>query len=124
MKKVIAKFLSPDRVVGIIKKMTAAMEPADALRYLFSVDKGIYALEGEASVRYGNGLHTKHRHINYHRFFIENLKPGQKVLEIGSGNGALDKYRFDELEKELARAGLKIEKIRANWGEYWLKACV
>ena len=234
MKKIIAKIISPERVIGLLKKTISGMESKDALRYLFTIDRGLYSLEGQTSVRYGRGVHTKHRHINYHQFFISNLKEGQKVLDIGCGNGVLDKdmadhvadikitgieltqsnyeaavknnshpniqyinadaltlelsdkfnviilsnvlehiedrinflkrlaakyrpeyflirvpmyerdwriplqqelgldyfldathyieYRFDELESELGKAGLKIETIKTNWGEYWLKA--
>jgi 2-polyprenyl-3-methyl-5-hydroxy-6-metoxy-1,4-benzoquinol methylase len=31
-------------------------------------------------------------------------------------------YRFEELEKELGEAGLKIETVKIGWGEYRVKA--
>lgn len=61
----------------------------NALRFLFELDSRLYALQGKTSIRYDKGVHTKHRHINYHQFFIKNLKQGDRVLDIGSGNGFL-----------------------------------
>ena len=49
----------------------------------------MYILEGDESVRYGKGIHTKHRHIKYHDFFINNIEDGVRVLDVGCGNGAL-----------------------------------
>ena len=34
-------------------------------------------------------LHPKHRLIKYHAFFIDNVKKGDTVLDIGCGNGVL-----------------------------------
>src|SRR3990172_5138324 len=61
----------------------------DALIFLLGLDRQIYALTGQESIRYGNGIHTKHRHINYHDFFIKNTDPGKIILDIGCGNGLL-----------------------------------
>ena len=63
--------------------------PSDALRLLFDIDDRLYQMEGRASIRYGNGLHTKHKHTRYHDFFIQNIKSGSRVLDVGCGNGAL-----------------------------------
>lgn len=34
-------------------------------------------------------LHPKHRIMNYHAFFVDNVDEGDTVLDIGCGNGAL-----------------------------------
>ena len=34
-------------------------------------------------------LHPKHRIMNYHAFFVDNVNDGDTVLDIGCGNGAL-----------------------------------
>lgn len=41
-------------------------------------------------------LHPKHRLMNYHKFFIDNVDSGDIVLDIGCGNGALS---FDIAKK-------------------------
>ncbi|ODS41486.1 MAG: hypothetical protein A7315_06025 [Candidatus Altiarchaeales archaeon WOR_SM1_79] len=64
--------------------------PKKTLEFLFELENRLYSLEGRASVEYGNGIHTKHKHINYHKFFIKNLNPGECVLDIGCGNGCMD----------------------------------
>jgi 2-polyprenyl-3-methyl-5-hydroxy-6-metoxy-1,4-benzoquinol methylase len=35
------------------------------------------------------GLHPKHAIMNYHQFFLDNIASGDKVLDIGCGNGAV-----------------------------------
>ena len=36
-----------------------------------------------------DGLHPKHRIMNYHKFFVDNISESDTVLDIGCGNGAL-----------------------------------
>ena len=36
-----------------------------------------------------DGLHPKHRIMNYHKFFMDNVNENDTVLDIGCGNGAL-----------------------------------
>ena len=61
----------------------------ESLRFLLEIDRELYTLLGVASVRYGSGTHTKHKHIGYHDFFVKNIEPGSRVLDIGCGNGLL-----------------------------------
>ena len=59
--------------------------PADeALRFLFRLDAALYPLQGEKAVEYGGGIHTKHRHMRYHDFFVDRVRPGERVLDIGA----------------------------------------
>jgi len=41
-----------------------------------------------ASVAEG-GIHPKHRLMNYHQFFVDNIDDGDTVLDVGCGNGFL-----------------------------------
>ncbi len=36
-----------------------------------------------------SGLHPKHKILNYHQFFLDNVKPADRVLDIGCGHGAV-----------------------------------
>lgn len=64
--------------------------PADeALRLLFRMDNALYSWQGTYAVKYGDGTHTKHRHMNYHDFFVARVHAGEHVLDIGCGIGAV-----------------------------------
>lgn len=78
-----------EALTSLIRASIRQTSPKETLKFLFELENRLYALEGQASIAYGNGIHTKHRHINYHQFFIKNLKPGERVLDIGCGNGFL-----------------------------------
>ena len=41
---------------------------------LFDLDNRLYHAEGDLSVAYGGGLHSKHRHIRYYDFFSARFK--------------------------------------------------
>ena len=36
-----------------------------------------------------DGLHPKHRLMDYHQWFIQQVNPGWHILDVGCGNGAL-----------------------------------
>ncbi len=71
------------------KKRAARLSSDQALRFLFGIDQRLYAEMGKHAVRYGRGVHTKHRHMNYHRFFSQRIDSDERVLDIGCGIGAV-----------------------------------
>lgn len=91
--KRVARFLPTTEVenliISVLAERTQKLPPDEALRFLFRLDKTLYQQQGQQAVRYGDGLHTKHRHIGYHQFFIDRIQPEDRVLDIGCGLGAL-----------------------------------
>jgi SAM-dependent methyltransferase len=48
-----------------------------------------YAAVDRAAIAYDDGVHAKHRLTRYHDFFVERVRPGERVLDVGSGKGEL-----------------------------------
>ena len=94
-----------------IRARTNKLTPAEALRLLFNLDAKLYTLQGRLAVAYGNGLHTKHRHTRYHDIFSERVSPGECVLDIGCGNGAL---AYDLAEKGALVTGIDLSEVNIH----------
>jgi ubiquinone/menaquinone biosynthesis C-methylase UbiE len=56
---------------------------------LVRLEASFYPLLGRKAAAYNGGVHTKHRHTRYHEFFTGRIGPGERVLDIGCGIGAL-----------------------------------
>lgn len=54
-----------------------------------------------------NALHPKHRLMNYHQFFVENIRPSDTVLDIGCGGGHV---AFDIAQKAKEVIGIDIDQ--------------
>lgn len=76
-------------VVSLIKATALRVEPASALRFLLEIEANLYPLQGRLAVAYGEGEHVKHRLTSYHDFFVNRVAKGQRVLDIGCGEGDL-----------------------------------
>jgi|GEM_PF-375464 len=72
-----------------LTKYAKSLSPEESLKFLCNLEKKIYGIMGEQSIKYGKGIHTKHKHIKYHDFFINNIEDNKKILDIGCGYGAL-----------------------------------
>ena len=59
------------------------------LKFLLHLDSILYELIPQEAIRYNGGIHPKHRLTDYHKFFIENVEEGERVLDIGCGSGEL-----------------------------------
>lgn len=75
--------------VRIFLALIAGKPPNKAMKALLLVDEDVSTFINWVAVRYDGGLHVKHRLMRYHDFFTERVKVGERVLDIGCGNGAL-----------------------------------
>ena len=77
------------RLVQAALHAAASQTPKDALRELLTIDSDVSGLIDQTALAYGDGVHVKHRLMRYHDFFVERLAPGERVLDIGCGYGAV-----------------------------------
>lgn len=76
-------------MMRVLDRRIEQSAPADALRTMFELDKILYKREGEQAIAYEGGVHSKHRHLQYHRFFTSNVNATDRVLDLGCGKGEL-----------------------------------
>ncbi|MEM9773557.1 MAG: class I SAM-dependent methyltransferase [Chloroflexota bacterium] len=76
-------------ILNLGHRVLAILPPKWLITTLFRLDRILYYLQQQAAIRYGDGLHPKHRLINYHQFFINRVSADDTVLDIGCGVGAL-----------------------------------
>lgn len=63
--------------------------PESALKRLFGLADDLDRLISERATAYGHGVNPKHRLTGYHAFFVSNIAPGARVLDLGCGIGEL-----------------------------------
>lgn len=101
-----------DFVWKVITKRVNSLSPDEALRFLFHLDSRLYTLEGKKAVEYDNGFHPKHRHTCYHEFFVARVLPGQRVLDLGCGNGAVAYDLVIKAGVDVVGIDLSVENIK------------
>ncbi|MFM9995473.1 MAG: glycosyltransferase [Phycisphaerales bacterium] len=72
-----------------IRGFARRLAPRPRAEFVAAIDAPIYALQGQAAVEAEGGLHPKHRLMGYHDFFVGRIRPGERVIDLGSGVGAL-----------------------------------
>ncbi len=82
----------------------------DGLQRIFTIKDKLDWVINERAIQYGGGIHPKHVLTKYHDFFIERIKNGDKVLDVGCGNGvvALD---IASQRKESTIIGIDINSL-------------
>ena len=61
----------------------------NGIKRIFEIKDKLDWIINERAIKYGKGIHPKHRLTNYHDFFIERVKDGDRVLDVGCGNGVV-----------------------------------
>ena len=77
------------RLVQLVLHAMTRLRPEAAMRELLQIDTDVTGLINEKAIDYGGGVHVKHRLMRYHDFFVDRVRAGERVLDIGSGNGAV-----------------------------------
>ena len=75
--------------VLLLEAAEKTRHPASGLRELMFLDERLYDHLNLTAISYEGGIHPKHRLMDYHRFFIDRIKKGEKVLDVGCGNGTV-----------------------------------
>ena len=65
------------------------LPPLERARFLMALDSAVYPMHGESAIAANDQLHPKHRLMGYHDFFVQRVTPGERVIDLGSGVGAL-----------------------------------
>lgn len=67
-----------------------SVAPEKAVRIICASQDVLHAALSQAAIKYEpTGLHPKHRIMHYHDFFVKRVMPGDKVLDVGCGVGAV-----------------------------------
>jgi SAM-dependent methyltransferase len=67
----------------------ARLETRTALRKLYGLDDLVRGRIDLLAIDLDGGVHAKHRIMRYHDFFVEHVRAGERVLDVGCGKGEL-----------------------------------
>lgn len=84
------------------------------LKLFLGLDNYCYKLISKLAILENNGIHPKHRIMNYHQFFVDNIKKGDRILDVGCGNGAV---AYDLSRKAESVLGIDINEENINYAK-------
>jgi len=77
------------------------------IKFALKLHNFSYKLASRLAIKVEGSLHPKHRLMNYHKFFVDNIEARDTVLDIGCGNGAL---AYDVAKKAKKVVGIDLNK--------------
>jgi len=83
------------------------------LNFFLRLDNYCYKIISKLSIWDNNDIHPKHRIMNYHQFFVDNIGKNDNVLDIGCGNGFV---AYDIAQKAKSVLGIDINKQSIKFG--------
>ena len=84
------------------------------LEFFFWLDNFCYKKISKLAIWGNNGVHPKHRIMNYHQFFIDNVGKNDAVLDIGCGNGFV---AYDIAQKAKSVLGIDISSKNIDFAK-------
>lgn len=94
-----------------INVLATRRAPADALQKLFALEDHVQREIDHAAIRLDQGVHAKHRLTGYHDFFVERVRSGDRVLDVGSGKGELAYDIADRSGADVVGIDVKPESV-------------
>jgi SAM-dependent methyltransferase len=82
-------FIRANVILFLLILETRSMNASNGLKKAFHFKDKLDWIINERALALGNGIHPKHRLINYHNFFIDYIVDGESILDVGCGYGAV-----------------------------------
>lgn len=76
-------------VVRLWASSAARLTPEEGLRRMLRLEDHLRQRIDGLAIELDGGVHAKHRLTGYHDFFVERIRPGERVLDVGCGKGEL-----------------------------------
>jgi SAM-dependent methyltransferase len=96
-----------DWVQRLTSRKVEGLSAREQLVLLFRLQERVAGDLDLAAIRYGDGLHPKHRFMRYEDFFVERTGAGDEVLDIGCSYGVVASAIAE-------RAGARVTGIDLN----------
>jgi SAM-dependent methyltransferase len=109
--KLIPTKLRTNIFTGLMILESRNSDPKKGIINLFNIKDKLEWIINERALAIGHGEHPKHYLINYHKFFIDRIKNGEKVLDIGCGYGSVA-YSIANFHKKSQVLGVDMDDTR------------
>ena len=93
----------------IIRNAFSIIKNIGDINLLIILHDKLYQRISNVATINNNGVHPKHRILNYHQFFLDNIELGAIVLDLGCGDGFLT---FDIAKKAQNVIGIDISPTK------------